>query len=160
MWHESEIYNSYIKQCGKLKMSKYELVTCRWETLLVHLQMLISDSDLEMEMEMICWMCVVIWRDRYSCEELRAQVGIKSIVDVICQRHLAVVWSHRKDDSWLKKMQNLEWIDVCGRDRPHETWEHVIMEDLSIKGLMRACSESYSMDVCYYMNSPTQSCMD
>ena len=37
------------------------------------------------EMSMIRWMCGVTMRDRYPCEELRAWVGIKPIVDVMCQ---------------------------------------------------------------------------
>ena len=40
------------------------------------------------EMSMIRWMCSVTMRDRYPCEELRAWVGIKPIVDVMRQRHL------------------------------------------------------------------------
>ena len=37
------------------------------------------------EMSMIRWMCGVTMRDRYLCEELRAWVGIKPIVDVMRQ---------------------------------------------------------------------------
>ena len=40
------------------------------------------------EMSMIRWMCSVTMRDRYPCEELRARVGIKPIVDVMRQRRL------------------------------------------------------------------------
>ena len=37
------------------------------------------------EMAMIRWMCGVTTRDRYPCEELRAWVGVKPIVDVMRQ---------------------------------------------------------------------------
>ena len=39
-------------------------------------------------MSIIRWMCGVTMRDRYPCEELRAWVGIKPIVDVMRQRRL------------------------------------------------------------------------
>ena len=89
------------------------------------------------EMSMIRWMCGVTMRDRYPCEELRAWVGIKPIVNVMCQQHL--LWfghiERREDNSWLKKVQILEVDGHSGRGRPHKTWEHVIMEDLRVKGL-------------------------
>ena len=40
------------------------------------------------EMSMIRLMCGVTMRDRYPCEELRARVGVKPIVDVMRQRRL------------------------------------------------------------------------
>ena len=86
---------------------------------------------------MIRWMCGVTMRDRYPCEELRAWVGIKPIVDVMRQRRLC--WfghiERREDNSWLKKVQNLAVDGHSGSARPHKTWEHVIMEDLHVKGL-------------------------
>ena len=58
------------------------------------------------EMSMVRWVCGVTMRDRYPCEELRAWVGIKPIVDVMRQRRLC--WfghiERREDNSWLKKM--------------------------------------------------------
>ena len=93
------------------------------------------------EMSMIRWMCGVTMRDRYHCEELQARVGIKPIVDVMHQRRLH--WfSHierRDDNSWLKKVQILA---VDGRGRPRKTWEHVIMEDLCVKGLRREVAQN------------------
>ena len=58
------------------------------------------------EMSMIRWMRGVIMRDRYPCEELRARVGIKPIVDVMRQRRLRwfVHIERREDNSWLKKV--------------------------------------------------------
>ena len=40
------------------------------------------------QMSMIRWMCGVTMRDRHPCEELRAWIGIKPIVDVMRQRRL------------------------------------------------------------------------
>ena len=78
-------------------------------------------------------------RDSYPCEELRAWVGIKPIVDVMRQRRLC--WfghiERREDNSWLKKVQILAVDGHSGRGRPRKTWEHVIMEDLCVKGLRR-----------------------
>ena len=34
----------------------------------------------------------------------------------------------RKDNSWLKKVQNLAVDGHSGRGRPRKTWEHVIMD--------------------------------
>ena len=81
-------------------------------------------------------------RDRYPCEELRAWVGINPIVDVMRQRHLH--WfghiERREDNSWRKKVQNLA---VDGHNgRPRKTWEHVIMEDLCVKGLKREVAQN------------------
>ena len=85
---------------------------------------------------MIRWMCGVTMSDRYPCEELRAWVGIKPIVDVMRQRRLH--WfghiERRVDDSLLKKVQNLAVDCHSVRGRPRKTWEHVIMEDLHVKG--------------------------
>ena len=96
------------------------------------------------EMSMIRWMCGVTMRDRYPCEELRAWVGIKPIVDVMRQRRLR--WfghiERREDDSWLKKVQNLAVDDHSGCGRPCKTWEHVIMEDLRVKGLRREVAQN------------------
>ena len=60
------------------------------------------------------------------------------------QRHLC--WfghiERREDNSWLKKVQNLA-VDVHnGRGRPRKTWEHVIMEDLGVKGLRREVAQN------------------
>ena len=89
------------------------------------------------EMSMIRWMWGVTMRVRYSCEELRAWVGIKPIVDVMRQWRLR--WfghiERREDNSWLKKVQNLAVDGHSGCGRPRKTWEHVIMEDLRVKGL-------------------------
>ena len=52
------------------------------------------------------------------------------------QRHLR--WfghiERREDNSWLKNAQNLAVDGHSGRGRPRKTWEHVIMEDLHVKG--------------------------
>ena len=96
------------------------------------------------EMSMIRWMCGVTMRDRYPCEELRAWVGIKPIVDVMRQRHLR--WfSHierREDNSWPKKVQIIAVDGHSGCGRPRKTHEHVIMEDLHVKGLRREVAQN------------------
>ena len=95
------------------------------------------------EISMIRWMCDVTMRDRYSCEELQAPVGIKPIVDVMHQRCLR--WfghiERREDNSWLKKVQILAVDGHSGCGRPCKTWEHVIMEDLRVKGLRREVAQ-------------------
>ena len=75
------------------------------------------------EMSMIRWMYGVTMRDRYPCEELRARVGIKPIVDVMHQRRLC--WfghiERREDNSWLKKVQILAVdgiVDVVNPVKP------------------------------------------
>ena len=94
------------------------------------------------EMSMIRWMCGVTMRDRCPCEELRAWVGIKPIVDVMRQRRLR--WfgyiERREDNSWLKKVQIIA-DGHSGRGRPGKTWEHVIMEDLRVKGPRREVAQ-------------------
>ena len=96
------------------------------------------------EMSMILWMCGVTMRDRYPCEELRARVGIKPIVNVMCQRRLR--WfghiERREDNSWLKKVQILAVDGHSRGGRPRKTWEHVIMEDLRVKGLRREVAQN------------------
>ena len=96
------------------------------------------------EMPMIRWMCGVTMRDRYPCEELRARVGIKPIVDAMCQQRLR--WfghiERREDNSWLKKVQILAVDGHSGCGIPHKTWEHVIMEDLHVKGLRREVAQN------------------
>ena len=88
---------------------------------------------------MIQCMCGVTMSDRYPCEELRAWVGIKRIVGIMRQRRLR--WfghiERREDNSWLKKVQILAVDGHSGRGRHRKTWEHVIMEDLCVKGLGR-----------------------
>ena len=71
-------------------------------------------------MSMIRWMCSVTMRDRYPCEELRAWVGIKPIVDVMRERVCTglVELERREDNSWLKKMQNLAVDGHNGRGGP------------------------------------------
>ena len=55
----------------------------------------------------------------------------------MCQRCL--LWfghiERTEDNSWLKKVQNIAVDGHSGRGRPRKTWEHVIMEDLHVKGL-------------------------
>ena len=90
------------------------------------------------ERSMNRWMCFVTIRDRYPCEELRAWVGIEPIVDVMRQcLHWFGHIERREDNSWLKKVRNLAVDGHSGRVRPRKTWEHVIMEDLCVKGLRR-----------------------
>ena len=113
------------------------------------------------EMSMIRWMCGVTMRERYPCEELRAWVGIKPIVDVMRQRRLR--WfghiERREDNSWLKKVQNLAVDGHSGRGRPRKTWKHVIMEDLCVKGLRREVPQN-RVEICHYMNRLTHACME
>ena len=89
-------------------------------------------------------MCGVTMRDRYPCEELRAWVGIKPIVDVMRERCLG--WfahiERRVDNSWLKKVQILAVDGHSGRGRPRKTWEHVTMEELRVKGLKREVAQN------------------
>ena len=91
------------------------------------------------EMSMIRWMCGVTLRGRFSSEELRAQLGIKSILDILRQRRLR--WfghvKRRDDNSWLQKIHNLEIVGQSGRGRPRKTWEQVLSEDLRVKGIRR-----------------------
>ena len=97
----------------------------------------LPQSKLHHEITLIRWMSGVTMRDRYPCEELRAWVGIKPIVDVMRQRRMH--WfgriERREDNSWQKKVQILAVDGHSGHGRPHKTWEHVIMEDLRVKGL-------------------------
>ena len=79
-------------------------------------------------------------RDRYPCEELRAWVGIKPTVVVIRQRRLC--WfghiERREDNSWLE----VQILAVDGHSGPRKTWEHVIMEDLHVKGLRQEVAQN------------------
>ena len=81
--------------------------------------------------------------DRYPCEEHRARVVVKQIVDVMRQRRLR--WfghiERREDNSWLKKVQ-IAVDGHSGRGRPRKTWKHVIMEDLHVKGLRREVAQN------------------
>ena len=69
------------------------------------------------EMSMIRWMCGVTMKDRLSSEELRACLGNKSILDIMCQSRLS--WfgpvEKRDGDSWLRKARYLELVDVVDR---------------------------------------------
>ena len=102
-------------------------------------------------------------RDRYPCEELRAWVGIKPIVDVMHQRRLR--WfghiERREDNSWLKKVQNLAVDGHTGHGRPRKTWEHVNHGRPTCKRTQtRGCPESCRVEICHYMNSLTHACME
>ena len=76
----------------------------------------------------------VTLRGKYSWEELRAQVGIKSIVAVMRPRGLR--WychvERRVDGIRLTKVQTSEFNGVIRRGRTSKTWEHVITEDLHV----------------------------
>ena len=48
----------------------------------------------------------------------------------------------RGDNSWLKKVKNLAADGHSERGRPRKTWEHVIMEDLHVKGLRREVAQN------------------
>lgn len=96
------------------------------------------------EMSMIRWMCGVTLKDRFSSEELRARLGIKSILDIMRRSRLS--WfghvERRDGDSWLRKVRNLEIARVSGRGRPRKNWEQVISEDLRVKGLQREVAQN------------------
>ena len=62
-----------------------------------------------------------------------------SCVNDIC---IGLVTLFREDNSWLKKVQNLAVDGHSGRGRPRKTWEHVIMEDLRVKGLRREVAQN------------------
>ena len=77
------------------------------------------------EISMICWMCGVTLRDSNSCEELRAQVGIKSIVAEMMRRRRLWWYGHieRGDDSWLNKVLvdvvvHCKYLGTCDYKRP------------------------------------------
>ena len=96
------------------------------------------------EMSMIRWMCGVSLKDRFSCEELRARLGIKSILEVMRQRRLR--WfghvERRDIDSWLQKVRNLEIGGKRRPGRPCKTWEQVVSEDLRVKGIRRELAQN------------------
>ena len=52
------------------------------------------------------------------------------------------IFDHDQDNSWLKKVQSLAVDGHSGRNRPCKTWEHVIMEDLRVKGLRRGVAQN------------------
>ena len=90
-------------------------------------------------------------RDRYPCEELRAWVSTKQIVDAMRQRRLR--WfghiERRDDNSWQKKMQKLalDGHSGCGRPTCKRTQT-------------RGFPESCRVEICHYMNSITHACME
>ena len=96
------------------------------------------------EMSMIRWMCGVSLKDRLSCEELGARLGIKSILEVMRQRRLR--WfghvERRDVDSWLQKVRNLEIAGKGRPGRPCKTWEQVVSEDLRVKGIRRELAQN------------------
>ena len=46
--------------------------------------------------------------------------------------------------SWPKKVQNLEVNGVNGCSRHRKTWEHMIMEDLHVKGLRKDLAQNHA----------------
>ena len=66
-----------------------------------------------------------------------AWVGIKPIVDGMRQRCLR--WFGHIE---RREEQNLAVDGHSGRGRPCKTWEHVIMEDLRVKGLRREVAQN------------------
>ena len=62
--------------------------------------------------------------------------------------------------NWLKKVQNLAVDGHSGRGRPRKTWEHVIMEDLRVKGLRQEVAQNRAVEICHYINSLTHACME
>ena len=46
------------------------------------------------------------------------------------------------NDVWLKKVQNPAVDGHSGPGRALKTWEHVIMEDLRVKGLRREIAQN------------------
>ena len=93
---------------------------------------------------MVRWICGVSLRDRLSSDELRARLGIKSILDVMRERRLR--WfghvERRDRDSWLQKVRRMEVAGKARRGRPRKTWEQVISDDLRAKGIRRELAQN------------------
>jgi len=91
------------------------------------------------EMRMVRWMCGVSLRDKKSSAELRLQIGIEPINDVV--RRSKLRWlGHvlRKDcNDWVRKCMDLNVEGKRPRGRPNKTWNEVIEKDMKSVNLRR-----------------------
>ena len=81
---------------------------------------------------MIRWMCGVTLRDIKSSEELRQQLSVVSVSDVVRQDRLR--WFghvERKDaDDWVSACRNMVVCGEKGRGRGKKTWRECVADDM------------------------------
>jgi len=84
------------------------------------------------EKMMIRWMCGVTLRDIKSSEELRQQLSVVSVSDVVRQGRLR--WFghvERKDaDDWVSACRNMVVSGERGRGRGRKTWRECVADDM------------------------------
>ena len=89
------------------------------------------------EKSMIRWMCSVSLRDRVPSEELRARLGITSIVDMLRRNRLR--WFGHVErmaaDNPASRCRFAVVDGNVGRGRPRKTWSQLIKKDMRRIGL-------------------------
>ena len=99
--------------------------------------------------------------ERFFSEELRARLGIKSILDVLLQRRLR--WfghvERRDDNSWLQKIHNLGIVGQSSCGRPHTTWEQVINEDMCVKDIHQECVQNFVLSGDLQLHEQSNPCL-
>ena len=89
------------------------------------------------EMRMIRWMCRVSLREHRTSEELRRNMGLESITEVLSRERLRW-YGHvmRKDDtSWVKRCMTFDVGGKRPRGRPLASWEETVRNDRESRGL-------------------------
>ena len=99
-------------------------------------------------------MCNVTLKDRKSSAELRDRLGLASIRDCVQRRSLR--WfghvERMDDENWVKKSREIVVVGQRRRGRPRKTWEEVVRNDLTGKGIDRELAQNKTKwkEVCHH----------
>ena len=88
---------------------------------------------------MVRWMCGVRMKDRKSSENLREQLGIESVSDVVIRGRLR--WfghvESKSEDDWVSECRNMVVGGVRERGRGRKTWSECVLDDMKRIGLKK-----------------------
>ena len=91
------------------------------------------------EMRMVRWMCDVTLKDRKPNVELRDQLGVESMSEIMRRGRLR--WFGHVErmgvGSCVKRCINMNANGRRARGRPRKTWDVLLGDDLQVKGLTR-----------------------
>ncbi|MBJ5627073.1 hypothetical protein JGG67_22900, partial [Salmonella enterica subsp. enterica serovar Derby] len=120
LWLKGKIYQSCVRSC-----MMYGSET--WAMKKEHVEKLVRT-----EMRMIRWMCGAKLSDRRASAELREQVGVEAVSDVLRRNRLR--WfghvERKAHDDWVKKCTVMEVEGKRPKGRPRKTWMEVVRNDM------------------------------
>ena len=100
---------------------------------------MIMQSLVRTENNMVRWMSGVTLKDKRSSAELRSRLGIVGVDRVVSRGRLRLFGhvERKEADDWVSKCRNLEVVGGARKQRGRKTWMECVKKDMKEGGLKK-----------------------